>query len=253
MPIHAPITVTAPTTAVTGLLTISEAARRVARVIGGQNDNDVLDEAEDAILAAIEDLNLAWDWEFLRKTYSITAVADTADYALPTDLRAVYSLRDSNGTPLRPFSQRDYDRVAAQQSTGTPYGYNLFPSSTVEALDPQHTQINLRLIPTPSSGDTLTLKYYRRTVMYTSIGTIDLPRQYQHWVIYAAKAMVLADHGGESDRAAFWMRKAERMLQLMKFSDLDQMTDQTPGFSPDDYSLPDLSHPRTALFLTDGF
>lgn len=226
----------------------------MARVLGGQNDNDILDEAEDAILAAIEDLNIAWDWEFLRKTYSVTVTAGTADYALPTDLRAIYSLRNSQGIHLLPFSQRDYDRVEAIQDSGTPYGYNLFPSTTVEDLDPQHTQTNLRLIPTPSAGDTLTLKYYRRTVTYTSVGAaIDLPRHFQHWVIYAAKSMLLADHGGESDRAMIWQRKADKMLQLMKFTDMDQMTDQTHGFSPDDVSLPDLSHPRTALFLTDGF
>lgn len=255
MPIVAPRSSTFPTTTPTGLLTIREAARLVARAIGGANDVDVLDEAEDNLLAAMEDLNIAWDWDFLRKTTTISISAGTADYDLPTDFRAVYTARlTSNARHLVPFRQRDYDRATWTQTSGTPVGYNLYPSSTVEALDPQHTKMSIRLIPTPSSSDTLSIKYYRRTVVYTALGmTLDVPRQFQYWAIYQAKSMLLADHGAEFDRAAFWQRKANKMLALMKNDDQSRLADDTPSFVPDDDGFYDYAHPQTALWMMDGF
>ena len=256
MPVVAPVTVTAEAVVATGLLTVIEASRRVARVVGGGNNVEVLDEAEDAILAALEELNVAWDWDFLRQTTTITLVDGTADYNLPTNHRSIYDVRlTSNAIPLRPFRQRDYDRITSQPTSGTPIGYNVFPSSAVEALDPQHTGMSIRFIPTPSMSDTATVKYYRRTSVLTSTGyTIDLPRQYQFWVVYAAKAMILADRGGDWDRATFWQKKADRLLQLMKFDDQSRLTDnEGDGFKPGDFGILDLSHPQTALWAIDGF
>lgn len=254
MPLVAPVSVSQATYEATGLLSLNEAARRVARVIGGPNDLDVLDESEDAIIAALEDLNVAWDWDFLRKTTTVSITSGTRDYALPTDCRSIYHVRLASGISLSPMRERDYRRATASSIEGTPFAYNVFPSTTVEDLDPQHTRQNIRFIPTPAASDTATILYYRRTLTVTQLGyTIDLPRQYQHWVIYQAKAMVLADHGGEFDRAAFWQRKADRQLQLMKWDDQNRLTDEVVGFQTEEYNPIDMSHPYVALHALDGF
>jgi len=255
MPIVAPVTVSVTTREATGLLTLDEAARRVARVLGGPDDPDILDESEDAVLEAIEDLNVAWDWDFLRKTTTVSVVSGTADYDLPDDLRAIYAVRlASAARPIYPFRQRDYERMSATPESGTPVGYNVFPSSTVEALDPQHTSLSIRFIPTPEAADTATILYYRRTVTFTSMGaTIDLPRQYQYWVVNKAKALALANHGGEWDRAAYYEQRAARMLQLMKFDDQNKLTDETSGVEVDAWKIYDPSHPYAALIAMDGY
>lgn len=236
-----------------GLISFLRAKRMVARAIGGENKAVALDEAGDAILQAMEELSLH-NWDFLLVTYSLSVTAGTADYTLPTGFKKEYTVRlTTNERHLVYLHQRDYDRLVATQSSGTPTHYSFFNSAAVEALDPQHTAASIRFYPTPASSDTATVKYYRPLAIIDDDGdTLDLPRRYQYWPVYQAKAFLLNDHGGEADRAAYWQRRADMLLSKMKWDDQDH-PDQDVAFAPATGGTMDQGHPAVALYALDGF
>jgi hypothetical protein len=150
--------------------------------------------------------------------------------------------------------QRDYDRQTYQQTESTPVAYTIFPSTAIEALDPQHGYQSIRFIPTPSSADTASIKYYRWTAILTSDGdTLDLPRPFQYWPIYQAKAMLLMDHGDRRENGLYWQKMADRLLWRMIAQDQEH-PDQITAFTEErNYVGPyDISHPQHALWVLDG-
>jgi len=239
-----------------GQISFLRAKQLVARAIGDVTDETLLDEAGDLILASLEELSLH-HWEFLLKTAAtIAVVAGTADYELPSDCQKPYTARlGTNQRPLAYAEQRDYDRIVTVVTTGTPTHFTMFPGTVATGATPQHSKTTIRLIPTPTSTDTLILKYYRPLGIINDDGdTLDLPRRYQYWPIYQAKAMMLSDHGGNEDRIAYWQGKADRLLMQMK-SDDQEHPDRDLGFSTarDRVGAYDLTHPYAALLALDGW
>ena len=247
-----------PTPAVdSGQISFLRATQMVASAIGDAADTAILEEAANLILASLEELSLH-KWEFLRRiqTISVTSALG-ADYSLNSDFVKVYDLRFTTGSqvPLTYLRQRDYDRMSTSQTTGTPTHYTLFPGSAQIAADPQHSTTTIRFIPGPSASATAVLKYYRGMAIVDDDGdTLDLPRRYQYWPVYQAKAMILADHGKENSRISYWQGKADRLISQMKSDDQEE-TDEDLGFMSQRESVGafDRTHPYAALAELDGF
>jgi len=133
-------------------------------------------------------------------------------YDLPSNFKAMYSVRTlNNNTTLRQANRRFYDRsVSNEQTTTTPAGYDLF---MVGGLG------KLRLLPPPSSSDTLQVRYYRRMYIPTATGdstTLDIPQDYEPYLIAWAKWHFLVDKGdGRLEQGRTWFPLGEQGLSMM--------------------------------------
>lgn len=230
------------------------AYQQVARTIGNKSDSDAQDEAKDAIKAVIDDLNTEWDFEFNLTTVDVTLEADTRDYSVgeAKDLKKIYNIySQSNNWSLHYISQRLWDRVVStSDQVGTVVGYNLI-SQTLGASEEK----KLRVLYTPSATETLTAWYYRLIdTPSADADLLDLPQAYQRYLIYAAKAQVLADHGENDNRIAYWEGKAERKLQRMKWTDQEH-PDADVGFLPPKVASAvfPLDHPVAAILQSYGY
>jgi len=230
------------------------AYQQVARVLGNKSDSDLQDEAKDAIKAVIDDLNSEWDFEFNLTTTTVTLVADTKTYSVGTskDLKKIFNIySQTNNWSLHYINQRLWDRVVADSdSSGTVIGYNLI-NQTLGASEEK----KLSLLYTPSAADTLTVWYYRLIdTPSADSDLLDVPQAYQRYIIYAAKAMILADHDSNENRVAFWQRMADRRLQRIKWTDIHH-PDADEGFlAPKVASAVfPLDHPVSAILQSYGY
>lgn len=192
------------------ILTYLQAKQQVAQVIGNTADTDLLNEAGAEIQRSVEELNLI-DADWLTAEQTISLVVGTSDYNLNSNFRKVFSVRlQTNLRPLRYIEQRMWDRnIANPTSNSTPIGYNIFPRSS-------NTVAQIRVLPPPSSVENMLVKYYKSMDTPTVDGTaLDIVERYQGWIIFQAKANLLANHGENESRIAFWQGKADRVMANM--------------------------------------
>lgn len=121
-----------------------------------------------------------------------------SDYTIPdsaTDaVNWVYDVRlTSSPRPLVYLNQRFYDSGRPLNEISTPYYYNLFQSGQVGKL---------RFLPPPNASGTAVMRYHRR--IQPTASTLDIPEDWELGIIALAKALMLADKGGNPDRAAYW-------------------------------------------------
>ena len=230
------------------------AYQQVARTLGSKDDSDLQDEAKDAIKAVIDDLNTEWDFEFNLTTVDVTLEAATRDYSVgeAKDLKKIYNIySQTNNWSLHYINQRLWDRVVSTSDQGgTVVGYNLI-SQTLGASEEK----KLRLLYTPSATETLTVWYYRLIdTPSADADLLDLPQAYQRYILYAAKTQVLADHGENENRIAFWERMATKLLQRMKWTDQEH-PDADVGFLPPKVASAvfPLDHPVAAILQSYGY
>ena len=168
-------------------------------------------------------------------TINFTSGSATADliatrdmYDLPSDYRAIYSVRLLAGaTPLRYVQRRIVDRsLAGEQSADDLYGYDL---SLVGAKG------KIRLLTPPGGADVLQLRYYRcmATAAASSTGTpLDIPDVYEPYLMAWAKWHFLTDKGEErKQQATTWLSLAEDGLKTM-LKDQTNVPDEELGFIP---------------------
>jgi hypothetical protein len=60
---------------------------------------------------------------------------------------------------------------------------------------------------------------------------LDIVERYQAWIIYQARANILANHGENDSRIMYWQGKADRMLALM-LDESQVQPDNDEGFRP---------------------
>lgn len=147
------------------------------------------------------------------------------DYALPAGFKYMYNARlVDNPRILYPIDTRLYDRVRFDQTgASTPTHYSLYPKGT---------DGKLRLLPTPAAADTLVLKYYRKSDKPSAGSDIlDIPIDYEFYIIGLAKAFFLADKGGEEARQKFWWDYAMSGLRQARADD-NRAPDGDEGFVP---------------------
>jgi hypothetical protein len=208
------------------ILTFAQAKAQVAQAIGNATDTDALTEAGAEIQRVVEELNLK-DLDWLTAEQTIALVVGTDEYNLNTDFRKIYSVRlETNKRPLKYIEQRVWDRsIYDQTSNRTPWGYNIFPRSS-------NTVAQIRVLPPPASVENILVKYYKLMATPSVDGTaLDIVERYQAWIIYQARANILANHGENDSRIMYWQGKADRMLALM-LDESQVQPDNDEGFRP---------------------
>lgn len=164
-------------------------------------------------------------------TADITAIRDM--YAAPADLKASFTAKlvGSNNV-LRPLHRRLQDRVdESEANTSTPEAYDEFLL---------WNRGKIRLVPAPGAADVLLVRYHREMATASasaSTATLDLPDDYEPYLIAWAKFHFLTDKGeGRKDQATVWHAIGEQGLKTMI---RDQVTrpDIAWGFVPGAYEI----------------
>lgn len=227
------------------ILTYSQAQAQVAKVSGRSTDADLLAEAGEEIIRVLDELTLE-DFQWLLTTGTpIPLVQGTQDYDLPANYRRMYTARLQTGNrPLTYVDQREWDRyVLDQTSQGSPTGYTIFRST--------NTQERIRIFPIPAQADNLIFLYHRVITTPSAGGTaLDIPERYQTYVIYQARANLIASgHPNETDRE-YWQARADRYYRKLKHEDQD--ADRPAAFRPGDSSPLPADHPSLWLYDITG-
>lgn len=161
-------------------------------------------------------------------TNGINVVRDM--YAAPSDFKKPYSARLlNNPTTLRFMRKRVYDRSVTDDFTAsTPIYYG------IERL---YEKSKIKLYPPPAAGENLALRYYRRMSITTATAsaittgiTLDIPQDYESYLIAWAKWHFLTDKGQEN-RATTWITFAEGGLKQM-LADQTAQPDEDLMFLP---------------------
>lgn len=179
-------------------ITFSQAKSRVADTAGASSSTAELTRAGYAVQAAFQDWNNDEAWAFLGK--SSTALTVTSGAAtLPTDFKYMYGgIITNTNQPLYPISQALMDIATFAGSVGTPAFYSLFKGGLAGSYQ-------IKITPTPTDGSTITLNYHRSMAIPTADSDVlDIPQDYENYLLAEAKYLYLLDKGGEPERAAGW-------------------------------------------------
>lgn len=160
---------------------------------------------------------------------AVVSVTGNRDfYALPSDWKAAYSVRLLNSPkPLYPVNRRIYDRS----------GYDQYVASTPEWYDTFQDQARgkIRLVPSPNASDVLELRYHRAMATASasaSTATLDIPSDYEPYLIAWAKWHFLTDKGPErAAQAQVWHALGVEGLAVM-LRDQQNQPDEAIGFTP---------------------
>lgn len=159
----------------------------------------------------------------------VSAIRD--QYDLPTDWKAVYSVRllGSNRT-LQPIRRRLYERITYDEFTvSTPDAYDVFQIGA---------KGKIRLLPAPGSSDVLQLRYYRRTFMASASAAstaLDIPEDYEYVPLAWGKWHFLTDKNDSSEQAGTWLALSQDGLKTMMADQID-IPDEGVMFSPGAYT-----------------
>jgi hypothetical protein len=158
--------------------------------------------------------------------YSITANRD--QYDLPSDWKQPYSIRMLAAQyTLRPIGRRHYDRSVTSEFVfaGTPLYYDIFNMGT---------KGKIRVLRPPANTDRMQLRYYRR--MMSTASPLDIPAQYEPYLIAFAKWHFLNDKGDMMERSNNWLSFAtDGLKQMLKES--TRQPDEDLMFLPGHYSM----------------
>ena len=145
--------------------------------------------AQDAwINAAIQQISTEREWPWLDGTDSFSTVADTAEYALPSDWAGTRSVTSSYGATYPPVPIRTGDDWDDWRDD---YDYGFAIEGT-----------NLVLYPTPTSVFTIKHRYIKtETALSSDSDTPELPTEF-HWAIIHLAAALTYDRLGQMPQAA---------------------------------------------------
>jgi hypothetical protein len=177
------------------------------------------------------------DWKYLITDVSIAITSASSVYDLPTDFRKMYDVRlQTNSRTLKYIDASDYDNQHPQASTpSVPTGYMLQHQWEVAS-----TGGKIELVPGCSVSDNLLISYYRKVTIPSAIltgatssdsTTIDIPEHYHSFLLAWARALYLANKGGEDQRMMFWTKIAQDGLLKARAAD-EWNPDDSPGFQP---------------------
>lgn len=145
------------------------------------------------------------------------------DYPLLSDMKYIYSVKLlQTGRTLLAMDERLYDQMVGLDTPSTPTHYTLFP---------QGERALLRLVPTPVAEDTLLIKYFRRMTVPSSGGeTLDIPQDYENYIISLAKGLYLMDKGADEKSRFHWQLGLSGLAQARAAD--NRVPDMDQGFIP---------------------
>lgn len=170
-------------------------------------------------------------------------------YNLPSDFRNPYSIRlYGSMVALRPIRRRQYDRSIVNEFTiSSPIGYDIF---SINAKG------KIRLVPPPSSTDTMQIRYYRRiTIPATtaSVTALDILQDHEPYLIAWAKWHFLMDKGeGRGEQAATWFQFANEGIKTMQ-ADQTRVPDEDLIMLPGAYSYNPAFGPNSVRGTLDNY
>lgn len=194
----------------------------VARVVGGQDENEIRGQALDCLNRTRKHLN-TMDWRFLKTNASnITLVASTATYSLPTDFKSPSYARllDTNGKQdkeLRYVPDEVLTHwVADQESTGQPVYYSL-RNSYADGL--------ITVYPVPGSSEastwTLDVEYYKRLPIISDDSTaIDVPEEVNRVLTLGAQYELLLER--EKNSPVIPLRRQDYLEAMRDLKNFDR-------------------------------
>ncbi len=160
----------------------------------------------------------------------LTATAIRDFYDLPSDWKSVYSVRMyATRNTLRPVRRRTYDRsIGDEFIVSIPQWYDIYGIGA---------KGKLRLLPAPAASDVLGYRYYRRmTVSTATAATLDIPQDYEPYLIAWAKWHFLVDKSeGRGDQANIWLSLANEGIKTM-IADQTRIPDEDLVMVPGHYS-----------------
>lgn len=209
---------------------VVEQARRRYNAFGDSywSDDELMQLVYEAEMTLATEANVIED-----KDTSITTVASTRDYALPTGLLALKRV-EYNGYKLKPIDQREDDALTLNNSDstseGTPQYYFVFEN-----------RIYLR--PIPDAADTLTLFCYKEpTALSTSSTTLSTPTRCHIHLINYVLSMALKDGNFDIadryenrwnvylEREKKWTQKRKRTDGFATVKDEESLAETILGF-----------------------
>lgn len=214
-------------------MTYANAKIYVARIIGGQNDTNVLAWAGDSIQASIQDWNTEHDWKFLLQDNSaspISVVAGTDTYTLPTAFRKPYTARLlTNPRTLEWIDLRMFDRMVPNQSAqSTPTHYTMFNPTSFDASTPL---AKIKLMGAPGAADQLLVRYYRPIAAPSGANdVIDIPDLYLYKFLDYARGHFLLTKDPRNEKAPMWVSLMAKKLEEAISDDDDDTEDDDVRF-----------------------
>lgn len=157
---------------------------------------------------------------------SLTVTSTRDMYDLPSDWKAVYDIKlYVSQRSLRLVRRRLWDRMVLNEfDTSTPLWYDIFPIGG---------RGKLRLLTPPQSADTMMMRYYRRMAVSSATAAgLDIPQDYELYLLSWAKWHFLVDKAeGRAEQATQWLTLADTGLKSM-IGDQAQIPDEDLAFIP---------------------
>jgi hypothetical protein len=148
-----------------------------------------------------------------------------SDYALPTTapVKWVYDCRlTSSPRILQQITQRDYDLLRPGNESSTPTHYSLYAMGNDGYI---------RFLPPNYLGSERAVLRYCRAMSGTA-DPLDIPSDFEPYIIALAKAYFLADKGGNPERMQFWWNVAMEGLDKARAAAV-RSPDYRAAFRPD--------------------
>lgn len=158
--------------------------------------------AKQAVNDALRDIARQTRLPALEASSALSIVAGTASYALPTDFVRVIEMYDPTfHEPLTETSQEALDSYAA--GSGRPLWFALYGGSIV-------------LSPTPTAGQTVSLRYQKVGATLTSdASTLPIPDEYAHMLVEYARSR-LYRFDDDAEMSVFWAAEYARSLARLR-------------------------------------
>lgn len=212
-------------------MTFLAAAQDVARSVGGSSVSAQIVIAKSAVQQALRDFDTRHQWDYKLSTLSDIAVTGgTANYDLVTaggvNPKSIHSARLKNNLRTLGFvRQREWDRLVWNQES------NEIPTSYTEVRG-ANAHLNIKLLPTPSQGETLQVRVFEHIVIPSADGDVlDVFDRYLPAILALARYYFIIDRDAEDARAGVYLQKAEQLIQKA-INDDDDRPDEDIHFTP---------------------
>ena len=204
----------AGTTPGSGTVRFQDIKSDIAQYYGLDKDPDKVAWIGRQFFDVIDDLNRKKLWRFnLIAADEFDTVNGTADYAIPSDLWGIYSVRkeDEIDFLMTGLRQHNLDVMFQSQNgiTGYPYtttNFNLFRDGTI------------KLFPTPDAAYTMLIRYFKLITKPADDGYLDMPEPYQSVPKYGTLARVAKMLGEDP---FYWQGLFKEAYDEMNFMDED--------------------------------
>ena len=159
----------------------------------------------------LNELALEERWPWLEKTTTVSLVAGTKSYALPTDVRTVVSVHDDQEHDYDTGSIRDLALFNRSDDVPSQFGFGYFYATD---------GLNIFVAPAPSASGTLTVRYIaNETALSGDSDSPLLPSSYHQAVVELAAFLVQNRRMAGTDdqrRADAYQKAYGRIVHKMK-------------------------------------